>query len=304
MTSNVAIIIINWNNSADTIQCLESLTENLTMRPDIYVLDNDSNSDDFEYLSSHSGAFPNTTVLRSHTNLGFAGGCNWLLQHIRTQSVHYEYFWFLNNDTTIDSHALDSLMAAMEEDASIGIAGSLIFFYDDPSSIWFAGGKITRWLGSTQHIHFGKNVNQIPPLPFIFEVDYASGCSMLIRTKALDKVGDFDESYFLYFEETDLNLRMQRDGWKNVVVSTSHVFHKVSRSLKDEPSLKKYYFYRAQSMFFKKHFRPWIPLVVLRSLFAIPYHIIKGRWSLARALFKGNLDGLLWREERRVSAER
>ena len=123
--------------------------------------------------------------------------------------------------------ALTTLINQMEKDEQIGIIGSKIY-YDQTPIIWFAGGEVNEWLGSVHHP--GLREKDEGQFDQVREVDFITGCSLLLRKEVIDTVGFMREDYFLYFEETDWNVRARQKGWKIVYCPESIVFHKVSLS--------------------------------------------------------------------------
>jgi GT2 family glycosyltransferase len=225
---DVAIIILNWNAYDDTFECLKSL-EHLTYPYfHVFLVDNASQDNSFDKLRQDykDGKFNvPITFIQTEKNLGFAGGNNVAIKEAYKQG--YEYFWMLNNDTVVDPNALTPLVETLEKDRQVGIVGSKIYYYGT-NKIWFAGGKVNTWTGACVHIGFKEEdkgqYNQLK------EVDYITGCSLCFRKEILETVGYMEEDYFLYYEETDWNLKSSNKGWKIVYIPNSVIYHKVSIS--------------------------------------------------------------------------
>lgn len=225
---SVGIILLNWNSYFDTCDCLKSL-ELISYSPiHIYIADNNSNDDSFDRLKKdyiEKKFNLKITFIQTGSNLGFAGGNNVALK-LAYQHGH-KYLWLLNNDTEVDGEALSELIKTIRKDKNYGVVGSKILYYDT-KEIWFAGGTINKITGSTNHIGFGEvdngQYNQEQ------DVDYITGCSLLIRSNILKNVGYMDEDYFLYFEETDWNIKISSKGYRIVYSPNSIVYHKVSSS--------------------------------------------------------------------------
>ncbi|MBE2935977.1 glycosyltransferase family 2 protein [Anoxybacillus flavithermus] len=225
---DVAIIILNWNAYDDTFECLKSL-EHLTYPYfHVFLVDNASQDESFEKLQQdYKNGKLNVpiTFIQTGANLGFAGGNNVAIKEAYNQG--YQYFWMLNNDTVVDPNALTPLVETLEKDRQVGIVGSKIYYYGT-NKIWFAGGKVNTWTGACAHIGFKEEdkgqYNQLK------EVDYITGCSLCFRKEILETVGYMEEDYFLYYEETDWNLKSSNKGWKIVYIPNSAIYHKVSIS--------------------------------------------------------------------------
>lgn len=225
---DVAIIILNWNAYKDTVECLKSL-EHLTYPYfHVFLVDNASQDGSFDNLQQDykDGKFNlSITFIQTGANLGFAGGNNVAIKEVYNQG--YQYFWLLNNDTVVDPNALTPLVETLEGDKQVGIVGSKIYYYGT-NKIWFVGGKVNTWTGLTKHI--GIKEEDIGQYDQVKEVDYITGCSLFFRRELLKTVGYMSEDYFLYYEETEWNIRVKQKGWKVLYNPSSIVFHKVSAS--------------------------------------------------------------------------
>lgn len=232
---HVAIIILNWNAYNDTFECLKSL-EHLTYPYfHVFLVDNASQDGSFDKLQQDykSGKFHiPITFIQTGANLGFAGGNNVAIKEAYNQG--YQYFWMLNNDTVVDPNALTPLVEVLEKDKQAGIVGSKIYYYGT-NKIWFAGGKVNTWTGTTKHI--GIKEEDIGQYDQVKEVDYITGCSLFFRRELLETVGYMHEDYFLYYEETDWNVRAKLHGWKIKYIPQSVIYHKVSASSGGEKNL-------------------------------------------------------------------
>jgi GT2 family glycosyltransferase len=235
---DVAIIILNWNAYDDTFECLKSL-EHLTYPYfHVFLVDNASQDNSFDKLRQdyRDGKFNvPITFIQTGKNLGFAGGNNVAIKEAYKQG--YEYFWMLNNDTVVDPNALTPLVETLEKDRQVGIVGSKIYYFGT-NKIWFAGGKINLLNGTTKHI--GIKEIDIGQFDQIKEVDYITGCSLFFRRGLLETIGYMREDYFIYYEETDWNLRANNYGWKIKINPKSIIYHKVSVSSGGENNPKPY----------------------------------------------------------------
>jgi len=122
-------------------------------------------------------------------------------------------------------------------------------------------------------------------------LDFVSGASMLLRREALQQVGMFDDkSFFMYWEDTDLGLRLRRAGWQLGVAAQSRVWHKQSASLgQGSPSLDQY-FTRSALRFFRKHAAmPIVPSVSLIAMM-MAKRLISGDQGRVCAVWRGVVD--------------
>lgn len=224
----VAIVILNWNAYKETYECLKSLEGLVYRNFEVFLVDNDSKDGSFSNLQEDNERKKFHIAihfLQSGSNLGFAGGNNVAIR--KAYGLNFPYYWMLNNDTVIDKNSLSYLVDELDKHPDVGIAGSKIYYYNS-NIIWFAGGIVNTFTGNTRHI--GLREEDKGQYNARNETDYISGCSLFFRRQLIDSIGFMKEDYFLYFEETDWNLRAHNKGWKVIFVPESHVYHKVSLS--------------------------------------------------------------------------
>jgi len=237
----VYIILLNWNGWQDTVTCLDSLARLDYPRYRILVVDNASTDGSVDRIHAAS---PNVLILETRTNLGFSGGCNVGIRHAVAQDA--DYVWLLNNDTVVDSHALQAMVEVAESDGRIGAVGSVLYWMREPSrvQVW-GGGWVSFWTGRSGHHYL--------PVP-AERLHYLTGASLLLRRSALDDVGLLDDqTFFMYWEDADICFRLRKRGWRLAVAEKSVVLHKQAASTgKDSPTLV---FHGAQSSlrFFRRH---------------------------------------------------
>lgn len=244
MTSNVHIILLNWNGWQDTIECLESLLHLNYPDYTIVVCDNASSDGSLRKIAewadaklppecanpqlshlitsphrlpvpyrelaraeaeSSSGTARTPLVLiQNEANLGFAGGNNIGLRYALADS-NCQYCWILNNDTVVEPDALAAMVRLMQRRPEVGLCGSLTLSYWNPRLVQAQGGMTYNgWTGRVPKV--------TPYLEADLDVrparmDYVNGASMLASRAFLDKIGLMEESYFLYFEELDWAMR-------------------------------------------------------------------------------------------------
>lgn len=275
-TSSVAIILINYKTIEETIECVKSL-ENLSYSNfKIYCLDNNSEDDSYELLTKELTQFKdslNIELIASNSNLGFAGGNNLLIKKAIFEEG-FDFIWLLNNDTTVDKNALSASVEIAEEDNKIGIIGSKIYYYSNPDILWFAGGTIDK-LGNPLHI--GKNEKDIGKYNSLKEVEFITGCSMLVSAKFIKTIGVMEESYFMYYEDVDWCIRGENNNFKLVYNPKSIVYHKVASSSKKNNKEKRphndYYETRNSILYIMKCYKGYKK--ILPFFIGVPYRLFK-----------------------------
>jgi len=262
MMPKVAIIVLNWNNRVDTLECLQSLQSIDYIDHEVIVVDNGSTDDS---VSEIKRQYPGLTLLETKKNLGFAGGNNEGIRLALQKAV--DYVLLLNNDTVVDPKFLDRLVEAMESSPEIGIAGPKIYYFKEPNRIWFAGGKINYRSGNTSHV--GELELDKGQYDEIRDTDFMTGCAMLIKRKVLDDIGLLDDRMFLYYEDSDFCARAHRRGYRIQVVPSSFIWHKVSSTASKVKDIQFYYGTRNMIVFEKHNAGP------LNLVMFVPYYLIK-----------------------------
>lgn len=298
MSPKVSIIILNWNGWKDTIECLESLKNIDYPNYEIIVVDNNSRDDSAKKLKEYINSDGRQIVfITNENNLGFAGGNNVGIKYVLEKSkIDNEYILLLNNDTIVDPQFLSYLIKIGESDERIGILGPLIYYYDEPKRIQFGGGKIKKFM--TRGVHIGLNEidqGQFSDIDYNI-VDYYTGCALMIKKEVIDKIGLMPEDYFLYYEDVDWNLKAKKAGYLSVIIPKSKIWHKVSRSAKqDSPSY--IYYHSRNGLLLAKRNAPFFirQTVYLYSFWLLGKQIVKfiimpSKRMWAKSIIKGILD--------------
>lgn len=284
--SKAAVAVVHWRGMDDTGECLESLAR-LTY-PDVEIVVAVNGNEDFDEDRARA-ACPRLRVLTLQTNAGYAAACNAAARDVFAAGARYVLL--LNNDTTVASGTLETLIAACAPDHGIGICGPTVMYYDEPSRVWSAGGYVNMVFGYTRHHGFDSE-----DLPAVGRhVDFVNGCAMLVAREAWDRLGGMDERYFHYFEDADFCARARRAGFASYVVPNPLVRHKVSASAGARGSnrlnrLQAYYFSRNRYRFLRGNVggARRISTLLSQVLLLLPR-------DAYRDLRSGNLEALLGR---------
>ena len=242
----VAIIILNYNGSDDTVACLESLQRISYPNYHIVVVDNASTDDSvsvlLNYLKSTGKAFTQVdcadkvplqkegessffTLIQSEVNGGYGHGNNIGILHGLNAGA--DYILVLNNDTEVEPNFLEPLVNSAEANSNIGIVSGKMYFYDQPDTIWFNGGQLGACNSKVTHFNFNeKDIGQ----PTQKEISFITGCMWLIPKKVFERVGYINETYFMYVEDVEFCKRVTLSGFKLVVIPESKIYHKVGGS--------------------------------------------------------------------------
>ena len=248
-TTLVYIILLNWNGSQDTIECVESCRKLAYPHFRILIIDNGSTDNSEAILREQ---FPAIELIQTGSNLGFAGGNNVGIRYAIEHGA--DYVWLLNNDTVVDTEALSALVQVAEGDKTVGMVGSKIVYYEKPRQLWYAGAVLEPDRPYRLH-HRGLNEEDRGQFNDTCETGYITGCSLLARRDMMDIVGLLDDELFLYFEDADWSARTRAKGWKLLYCPASLVHHKISLSVggASSPTLL-YYTARNRLYFVKQNF--------------------------------------------------
>ncbi len=281
---NVAIVILNWNGSSDTIECVRSLLDSDAAQARIILFDNGSKPDDLARLRSLEGV----ELHLSSTNLGFAEGNNEAVRRLGN-SVHQ--LVFLNNDTEVPKIWLGPLLATLREHGPCIVSPAI--YRGAPGEApewWFSGCRITWSLGRPV-------LETKEPASSPLSLPYVPGCCLAIDKADWDRLNGFDPCYFAYFEDTDLCLRAKELGITSWIVPQSRIHHKVSRATGEDNPFRIELFTRNRILFMRK-FAPlwaWPPFfasqIAGRILFALKYFAKPGGSRRYCAFLRGMLAG-------------
>jgi GT2 family glycosyltransferase len=210
---SVTCILVNFNGWADTLQCLQSLCRIDYGSLSLILVDNGSTDDSVARIRA---AFPEIEIIESPRNLGFGAGNNLGIRRALDRGA--KYVWLLNNDTVVRPDTLRALIAVAEADPSLGAVGSVLYYAHAPRQVQaWGGGYLNLRMGTTHHFHEAVPWERL---------EYLTAASILIPAKMFENVGLFDEQYFMYWEDTDLSMRMRRAGWKLGVAEGATLLHK------------------------------------------------------------------------------
>lgn len=242
----VAIILVNFNSYSDTIECIKSIKNITYENYKIVVVDNGSTKGDEKSITFLKD---NTYYIQSKINLGFSGGNN-LGINFSKKKFSPDYYLLLNNDTIVKKDFLKFLVISAINNYNTGIICGKICYFDEPEVIWFAGGSFNKKTGMADHIGYNKVDSNFEP--FEEEIEFATGCMMLLPKFTIEKVGYLDEEYFLYAEDTDYSCRVRNAGLKIIYNNLSVIYHKVSKSSQNN-NLITYYMVRNNLYIIKKY---------------------------------------------------
>ena len=253
----LSIIIVNYNVRYFLEQCLYSVRKaTLNLEAEVIVIDNHSSDQSVEYLQPR---FPGIKWISNEQNTGFAKACNLGVRHASGNHI-----LFLNPDTLLAEDALERCLQFMQQHAGAGavgvrmIDGSGKFLKESKRSFPSPSTSLFKLMGLSRlfphsrvfsryhlgHLDAAKD----------HEVDVLAGAFMMVRRDVLEKVGLFDEAFFMYGEDVDLSYRIQKAGYKNYYIAQTEIIHFKGESTRRGSLNYVRLFYSAMSKFVKKHY--------------------------------------------------
>lgn len=251
-TARVVAIVLNYDDSADTLQSVQSLRRSECRDLSIVVVDNNPSPTAQNELRDQLG--PHTDYLPTGSNIGYAAGNNIGIKHA-LRSYDPEFVWIVNPDVRVNRTTLGDMLTVADLIPDAGVLGPRIFHGgSQPPRIWFDGGIIDEeTFGNTSHRGSGVSGGR-ESAPSFSDTDYVTGACMLVRVTALLQGGLIPEDYFLYFEETDYCRHLDSIGWRLLVVHSATADHfKRSSGLLPQPHYV-YYMVRNRLTFARRHF--------------------------------------------------
>ncbi len=252
----LSIIIVNYNVKHFLKQCLNSsLLAARSIQYEIICIDNNSIDGSTEMIENE---YPNIQLIKNKNNVGFSKACN---QGIKISKG--EYILILNPDTVLKSDSLSKPLQFMDEHAEAGslgvkmVDGNGKYLPESKRGLPTPAAAFYKMTGISKVFYpsktFGKYHLDHLDKNEIHEVHVLTGAFMLIRKSALEKIGLFDEEYFMYGEDIDLSHRIILGRYKNYYYPKTSIIHYKGESTKKESMNYVFNFYKAMLIFAKKY---------------------------------------------------
>jgi N-acetylglucosaminyl-diphospho-decaprenol L-rhamnosyltransferase len=238
----LSIIVVNYKSEKYLAKCISSIKEKiLDVDYKIIVVNNDENK------ALEASLPKDITLISIGENIGFGAACN-----LGARSARGEILCFLNPDTEVISENIQKLLSKFEKDNKLAIIGSRLVDEKNNTREWIAGEEITVW--STLFNNLGhKRDKKIWESAVLAECSWVSGAAMFIKKDIFQKLGGFDEKFFMYFEDVDLCRRARRLGLKVLYFPEFVAKHFSGKSFFDKKEQKAYY-RKSQCRYFRKYF--------------------------------------------------
>lgn len=215
----VSVIIVNWNGEKIIKNSIQSILKQSYQPIELIVVDNNSSDKSVTIIQSFK---KKVTLIQSGVNTGYAGGNN-----LGFSVAKGKYILLFNSDAFAESDFLASLVDEIEKKPSVSVLQPKLIYKGNPrykNGVINSVGCYFTPTGFLYYLGYGKD-SSLPMYNQHREIFSAYGACMLIRKNTIDKVGLFDEDFFLYFEETDFCIRVWLSGEKVVYTPKATVFH-------------------------------------------------------------------------------
>ncbi|MEA5582840.1 glycosyltransferase family 2 protein [Nodularia harveyana UHCC-0300] len=261
----VSIILVNYNGADVLPACLNSLAEFIPQDTcEIILVDNNSQDHSIDYVTEN---FPEIKIIRMSRNCGFGAGNN-----AGAKISRGKFLFLLNTDTILTNNIIPHLIDLMQKRQEVGIVGTKLLFPNQSFQISvsptigikgeFKSRRLHKYAESNCNLNFLEKDYQV-----IKEVDIVVGASLFIRAELFDSLGGFDESFFMYFEDSDLCQRVQNKGYKIIYTPEVSVIHIRGHSMKKNANAMAVEYRRSQIYYYQKHRPDWEMFILKVYLF-------------------------------------
>ncbi len=219
MKNKVAVISVNYNARQYLGEFIESVRSQDHTDIEIVLIDNASTDSSAAWLKENA---PGVHLIEMPENVGYGVGCNIGMRYA-IEELRAEYLLLLNNDTVLQPALVSELLKYTDE--STVTTGRIDCGEKDAVlEPWYAGGDIDWTTAKINQVLYPR------PEAEVYEVEFISGCCMMIHRDVIDKVGYFDSQFFLYYEDTDYCVRLRDAGISMKYITTAGLWHKVGGS--------------------------------------------------------------------------
>ena len=267
---SVAVIIVNYNSTALLSRCLESLSEQTLCADELVIVDNASTEAESQNLLN---TISDATVIKSEENIGYGAAINLAVRKIDTT----DFIVCLNPDAFPDPQWLETIVNAAKDHPEFGSFASLMLRDDDPTIVDGAG-DILHVTGIPWRRFHQRRLNKNMQTEPVFS---ACAGAALYRTSLFNRLGGFDETYFMYIEDIDLGFRLQLAGYPSLFVRDAIVRHVGSAITGEGSDFSVYFGHRNLVYCYFKN----MPFLLLMA--TLPFHLLANVVTLLVLAIKG-----------------
>lgn len=289
----VAVVILNWNGGDDILACLESVFRSTHTALAVVIVDNGSVDGSTQRILRR---YPEVHCISNARNLGFAKGSNQGMQWALQSGIQYTLL--LNGDARLHATAIGELLAAAKSEENSVVASPRMYHgaaAQGRQRLWFVYGKASLWSGIFRNPAFDQEDTARWSEPM--DMEYASGCCMLIPTAIVQNTGMFDEAFFAYCEDIDLSLRIRAAGYRLRYVPSAHLWHGSAEPKSRKRSVMYRYLSTRNNLWVVRKHGSWLEILTClcilpsRSFFRVVRMMARAEWYAIAAEVRGVKDG-------------
>ncbi|HEY5536062.1 MAG TPA: glycosyltransferase family 2 protein [Ignavibacteria bacterium] len=294
----VYIIVLNWNGSNDTIECIKSIRKNNYPNYTLVIVDNGSEKENLDTLKSwcksnysefvlysreeaESGGVDHyeeilmkksskekLVFIENNENLGFAAGNNVALKYVLKKNVHYAML--LNNDTVIEENSVNILVNFLISQNDYVAVTPQIRYFEPNDKIWNCGGKI-MWYGNRKYYFAGDHISKVPESGYK-RITFITGCALFFKPQI---TGILSENFFYGEEDLEFSFRQKAAKRKMACCYSSIIYHKISASFKkvNASILGSLYIYYLSRLIDNKYYSSTF-MFVIKTIMNLTYAIL------------------------------
>lgn len=285
----VGVILVNYNGAEYTDSCIESVARSSYTSYEIIIVDNASTDDSISKIESKYGN--KIHILKNRCNDGFAKANNRGIEY--ALQIGCDLIMLLNNDTVVEENLIFELVNCSKKNTKSIISPKIMHFYPN-DLIWSAGGEINWIKGNTLQYGYKVKENEYTKAEKNRKVGFATGCCMLIPKEVIEEIGLLEESYFLYYEDTDYCMKAKEKGINIIYCHSARMYHKVSATTGGSGGNIYIYYSNRNRLYFNKKYNKnrfffWI-FFILGSIKKILKWIITRQFKLIKVLIMAICD--------------
>lgn len=291
----VSVIIVNYNTLELTKNCIRSIIQHTQEIPyEIILVDNASSDGSADAIEKD---FPQVKLIRIDKNIGFGPANN-----VAVKVSKGKFLFFLNSDTELIENSIKKLYLFYTSNTHLNIGvlgGVLLDVYRNPNG---CGGIFPTVRSIIKEkfrmLPLGKKIFPLADerllwhldKPF-FEIDYIIGADMFMSKRHFLEFGGFDETFFMYYEETDLQLNMRRKGLKQYVFTGTKIIHSEiinphDKKIKPQTfNWRRGIIHKSQIHYVKKNYKSWFFIYMLIDIPLTLLNVINRKFT-----FQENID--------------
>lgn len=223
----VSVIIVTKDRKKEVLQCLESVFSQTYKPLEVILVDNASTDDTLDVVSKR---YPKTIIISSPKNTGGAGGRN-----LGINKASGKFLLFMDDDAKADTEMIKELMAVLDKNNDIGIVQPKIYFKERKQILQGVGHGINLLTGRV----YGLGVGEVDQGQYDKNMEIPlAGCTWIVKKDVVDKIGKYDEDYFIPYEDSDFSQRARKAGYRVFLAWKARVWHRGPKNSGITPKLQ------------------------------------------------------------------